>query len=506
MTRSHRAGMRQTGLRRRRSVAALGCACALAGLLAVPGPARGQDETGGIQATLLRTWTPGDVTVVDGLANVPLDILGAGTTGAYRFELAVFDADGKRLYQDGWKRSLSDQASGLIRSGTTLLEPFRFGLKPGSYEVEIRAFPTDAPQLGTSARLPLSGYEGRPAASDLFLAYKVEPLEEDAGGGSWSVTHGGFGIGAAPRAMVLPEQPDLFYYLELYAGEAVQQTVSALVQDAGGRVLYRTPGRQVEVDAGGHPFTGHLSLAGLPPGEYSLVMNIEANGATVSRSAPFEMLAASESPLARGDASEEAGYFASLSDQEIEDRFGAVGMLVTDAERIAYEALPPDAKRRYLTEFFRSHDSDPLTSGNKFLDEYLFRMDIIESRYADGVGTTALKPWLTPRGRILLLNGEPSDRIVELFPADQGAPERVIGSRSFGGEPPYEIWSYGKTTGFVYLFVQEDRFNSWRLIYSTDPDVSTLPDWTQRVGLGALRDLRDHYGIQPRFRTGLDNN
>ena len=44
-----------------------------------------EQAAGGLEVTLLRTWAPEDLTVVDGLANVPLTMLAGGTTGAYRF-------------------------------------------------------------------------------------------------------------------------------------------------------------------------------------------------------------------------------------------------------------------------------------------------------------------------------------------------------------------------------------------------------------------------------------
>jgi len=169
------------------------------------------------EASLLRTWTSDDLTIVDGLAQVPLAIMAGGTTGAYRFELTVFDHEGTQLYRDSWERNLSNRAAAYSEAASsTMLEPFRFGVRPGSYEVEIRAYPTDAPDLGARARIGVEAFAERPVASDLFLADRVEPLDAE-GGGSWSITHGGFGISAVARTTVLPQEPRLFYYIEISA-------------------------------------------------------------------------------------------------------------------------------------------------------------------------------------------------------------------------------------------------------------------------------------------------
>jgi hypothetical protein len=107
------------------------------------------------------------------------------------------------------------------------------------------------------------------------------------------------------------------------------------------------------------------------------------------------------------------------------------------------------------------------------------------------VGQEDRAPWLLPRGRILLKYGEPTDQIINNFPAQGGG-----ATLSGVSEPAYEIWYYGKSTGFLFLFVAQDRFGTWRLIYSTDPWEKTLADWTDRVGSEAIRDLRQNFGIQ----------
>lgn len=468
--------------------------------------AQQEQAAGGLEVTLLRTWAPEDLTVVDGLANVPLTMLAGGTTGAYRFELSVFDATDTQLYRDSWERQVSRQAAAYVESGTSyLLEPFRFGVRPGEYEVEIRAYPTDAPDLGERVRLSLVAFDGRPTASDLFLAARVEPITEGAGGGSWSVTHGGFGIAAAARMSVMPTEPDLYYYLELYGldSETTRVSINAEVM-SGERVVYRTPVSELEVGTGGVPFTGHLSLAGLPPGEYQLAMTIGDEAEGERRWASFRMLSP-DNAVAAGTAagSYEADYFATLSDEELEQTFGGVALLITNTERSTYEALPPDAKRRYLTEFFQRQNPNPGSPGNLFLEDYLSRISTIRARYDETVGTEERMPWYTDRGRIYLKYGEPQDRVVNYSPSDLGSPTSVIGSGAFGGEPPYEIWQY-QTTSFVYLFIQEDRFDHWRLIYSTDPDIAPMADWYNRCGPSALTDLQTNFGISTRFLTGFE--
>lgn len=450
-----------------------------------------------LETSLLRTWTDGDLTVVDGLAHVPLSILAGGTTGAYRFELTVFDSDDTQLYRDSWERTLSERAAAFAEIETsTLLEPFRFGVLAGAYEVELRAYPTDAPDLGTRARLSFEAYAGMPVASDLFLADRVEALD-DEGGGSWSITHGGFGIAAVARTTVLPQNPRLAYYVELYGtDEAESLEVVAVVIDGAGREVYRTPASHVDVPVGGTPFAGKLALAGLPPGDYALRLEIGEGVEITSREAAFRMLEPSMVP-GREIESYESRYFASLSDEELLETFGGVGYLVTESQRQAFESLPPDAKRRYLTEFFMIGDTDPSPTGNAFLDEYIERLGRVRMQYGEMIGTGERPPWTTDAGRIYLQYGEPNERLINHFPS--GSDTRSVGGISnLQGEAPYEIWAY-HSTGFVYLLIQENQFDVWKMIFTTDPNRQSLADWRGRIGFEAARDLSTKFGIQPRF-------
>ena len=476
------------------SLLVVGLGCLLGGsAVGVAGESADQGSPAdSLDVLLLRTWQPDDLTIVDGLANVPLAMLAGGTTGTYRFELSIFDLAGNSLYRDAWERKLSEQAAAFVETGSTnLLETFRFGVAPGDYVVEVLAYPTDAPDLGARVRIPVVAFGEKPEASDLFLASRVEPLADGAGGGSWSITHADIGINAAARTTVLAEQPELYYYIEFYGSDSAKvfETYAEIL--SGDRVVFRTAATSVDVPPEGLPFMGHVSLAGLPPGEYQLAMVLGGEGAGHS-TATFTMFGPGEqAAVAAGRGpSEEEKYFSSLSDAELDETFGGVVILVTESERRLFEALPPDAKRAYLAEFFAKNDPEPASMGNTFLDEYIERIGLIRARWGEDIGVAERKPWTIDMGRIYLEYGEPQERVINYSPSGESPT-----AGSFGGEPPYEIWRY-QFTSFVYLFIQENRNNAWRLVYSSDPTMVSLADWYRRIGPDAMRDLRN-FGINP---------
>lgn len=454
-----------------------------------------------MEARLFRTWNEGGVTVVDGVATVPLSILAASTQSRYRFEVAVRDGEGNVLYRDSWERPVSRRASELAGQGATLRESFQFGLRPGNYVVALTAHPADAPQLAVGTEQAIQALSDAPVASDLLLAHEIAPLEDEEDPARWPIRRSGMGISASPELVLMDDAPELYYYLELYVpeGEGWSGRVWADIRGKDGRIVYQTPEQPVSVDVPGRSFPGRLSVAGLPAGEYELVMHVEGPERAETRNATFRMIDRPVAPvqLAEGPHAE---YFAHLSEEELESLFGGVGLLLTDTQRRTFEAFPPDAKRRFLVDFFGAQDPDPTTTDNEFLDEYLKRIGAIHLRYGETTGVEERKPWLTPRGRIYLKHGEPTDRIEERFPG-AGADFTLSGRP----QPPYEIWYYGKTTGFVYLFVDETSFGEYRLVYSTDPDIQSMPDWQARAGAKAIDDLQINFGINVRFQTGSSN-
>jgi hypothetical protein len=66
-------------------------------------------------------------------------------------------------------------------------------------------------------------------------------------------------------------------------------TMSVRVEDAAGAVPLRWRSVPVQVRPGGSTLHGHVSLAGLAPGRYALVVSVELAGRTEERRAEFVM-------------------------------------------------------------------------------------------------------------------------------------------------------------------------------------------------------------------------
>jgi GWxTD domain-containing protein len=220
------------------------------------------------------------------------------------------------------------------------------------------------------------------------------------------------------------------------------------------------------------PLAGTLSLAGLPPGDYVLETRLELADTVLVRTHAFRMEGQSfaQSPAA-GEAV--AGYFATLSDPELARLFDPVIVtLKSQRDRDLYQRLNPDGRRRFLQQYFGVTAPTPGGKGTNPLDVYLGRVNYVLKEY---IGRSGEEGWKSDRGRIYLTRGEPQNKVTRMLPP--------------AGTAPYEVWNFTVAPGYAYLFVDDARINSFRLIWSNDPNEASLPDWDRRVGPEAVEEM-----------------
>jgi GWxTD domain-containing protein len=126
------------------------------------------------------------------------------------------------------------------------------------------------------------------------------------------------------------------------------------------------------------------------------------------------------------------------------DWFNRVRYIITREESHIFLDLPDEEKEQFKEEFWERRDPDPNTEENEFKLEYYKRMD-----EADELFISEGRPgWMTDRGRIWILFGQPLDRIT--YPMGYSAASRC-----------QEVWYYGD---FPIVFVDNTCTGTYRLI------------------------------------------
>jgi GWxTD domain-containing protein len=129
-----------------------------------------------------------------------------------------------------------------------------------------------------------------------------------------------------------------------------------------------------------------------------------------------------------------------------------VPYIIVDRERAAFLELQSAEERdAFIEAFWRRRDPDPLTEANEFREEHYRRIEHANRMLGR---ETPIPGWMTDRGKMYIILGEPRDR--ESF---LGAP----------GLYPAEVWFYeaqpnkGISSPFYLLFFQQGFAGEFRL-------------------------------------------
>lgn len=445
-----------------------------------------------LELALFRTRAATGVTAVDAIAEMDPEGLFEENRCTYGVEVVVFDSTGTEIVRDRWRRAADCE---VFRSDpeARVVDTFSFAVRPGRFTVEMAVTP-GAGGPARTVRRTLDTLERTTPASDLYLAREVG-WTDSAGASGWAIRKGQLGIAAEAQLQIPSSRPFLGYYLELYEpGEPrVNGVVRARIRRPQGASVAEFTLQRIESLDSDRPVAGTVSLVGLPPGRYELEVTVGFDGVPdLVRSHGFEVTRAAgpevaqEAPPATNELQE---YFQRLPVEEL-GRFDAVVLWMTsDEARRSYRQLSDDGKRQFLVEFFQ-RITLPMTgsetvTGSDALRLFLERSREVERNFAERTGQDARPTWQTDRGRVVMLRGMPADRIRRPMPSNDTR--------------PYEIWYYAIGAGYVYLFADESGFGHYRLIYSTDPSMVSLPDWARRVGPAAVSELSTYYGVRESY-------
>ena len=119
-----------------------------------------------------------------------------------------------------------------------------------------------------------------------------------------------------------------------------------------------------------------------------------------------------------------------------------VRYLISKKEKNIFIRTHSDERKQFIEDFWKHRDPDPTTPENEFRAEYYRRIDFANHLFRGGDSG-----WLSDRGRIYILLGEPERR--DVYPSGY----------SFY-DPPVEIWYYGF---FPIIFVDYEREGFYKL-------------------------------------------
>jgi len=356
------------------------------------------------------------------------------------------------------------------------MEPLAFALAPGSYTIRVTVRDSASGRTQT-AETAVVAYAGRPAASDLLVAYAIRRAQPgDTLAAAGEVRKGELFIATSPDVRLSPTHAALAYYCEVYRDSAATLPWRLQVVTPDGRALITTAPSQTALGTGGGVLTGSLDLTGLPPGMYRLVLLAGAGSDTASRVGAFRMggfEAEQHVVSATQAAAEPSDPFARLSETQMDTLYSPLILLAPSGELGVYRALTVEGKRRFLRDFWRKRDPTPETPVNERMAAFYKRIGDADQRFREG-GAAEVPGWRTDRGRIFILYGDPDD---------------VLRRPQSGTSYPWEMWKYTKSRPQYYLFLDRTRLGNYALVYTNDRRESSLPNWQDYFNDDAKREI-----------------
>ena len=426
-------------------------------------------------------------TRVKGLVQIPFSIIQppGGSAGQLNYTVAVrvVDSSGLTLYQQSWRsRARAPQD----RSDAYTVEIVDFALAPGRYRLEV-GVEDSASGRKASGGIALQALSQADRASDLLVAPEIRVASaNDTVPRPGEFRTGNHLVTAVAHVLLTPLRARVYYLLEAYSDSGETGTMSVALRDSAGKISIKTPEVPVTVTAGGSVLNGQLDLTGLPAGGYTMVASLKLGKQTIERSAQISMADLKET-LARDSARRQEervtdeGYFAAMPGAELDQAQAPLVYIAEPRELSSWnDQLSVEAKRRFLTTFWKARDPSPGTPKNERREGFYQAIDHANRTYREG-GRNAVSGWRSDRGRIYARNG---------------IPDEVLRRQQEGRAPPYEVWNYAKGKGYYYIFIDRSGFGAYSLIHSNDRKETTLPGWAELLGGGpALTDVGRFLGI-----------
>ncbi len=275
-----------------------------------------------------------------------------------------------------------------------------------------------------------------------------------------------------PTMLYSNQSPVLFYYAELYnlklpdpdgeftlrknlfnsSGQNVSKLAKAVKQSNTSVVEY-----------------GVMNLSKFPSDSYTFELSLvdnKTNKAYVSSKRFYLYNPNVQDPnkLTNLNAGVVGSEFGLFSLEECNKMFSQAKYLATQKEIDQFSRLDSlKAKREFLYNFWKNRDDIPSTPINEFKEEYMKRVELANRLFS----RMNKEGYLTDRGRILLLYGEPDQK--DYYPNESNM-------------KPYEVWFYSQLEGGAnFIFGDISGFGNYELLHSTKRGELQDENWQRRL-------------------------
>ncbi len=275
-----------------------------------------------------------------------------------------------------------------------------------------------------------------------------------------------------PSMVYTHQFPALFFYAELYHLKLADgKTEFSLLRN-----LYNSSGVSVHKNSKTIKQTdqalveyGVINLSKFPTDSYSLELSLvdpvtNKAFASTKRFYLYNPNVIDTNRSSNINAGVLGSEFGLLSMDECNKMFLYAKYLASQKEIDQFSKLDSlNAKREFLFNFWKVRDDNPATAKNEIKEEYMNRVALTNKNFS----RLNREGYLTDRGRVVLLFGEPDQK--DYFPSESEV-------------KPYEVWFYNQIEGGVtFIFGDVSGFGNYELLHSTKRGELQDGNWMRRL-------------------------
>lgn len=391
------------------------------------------------------------------------------TTGfidTLQLTLQLTDSTRQKLVHKQWLEPIRIDSLQKIE-GKFFPQQFEITLQPGQFFVTLSLTELATQRSGTAwLTFEASSYHHNSLAlSDVQIASHIDrEILETA-----KYIKNGLNIVPNPNRLFGLTLPILYFYVEIYNLQPVenqQQNVYEVqyrILDVNNTVLEKYDPK-VKRKPGASSFeVGGIHVAHFNQQSLRLEVSVtdQLTGQITSAEKQFWIIPSTPASASLSIQNEAGEKIMMMSEDDIENHFSQIRYILPQQAIDDFKKLTLEGKRNFLITFWVSIDPDPETPQNELWSEYFKKVEYVNQKY----GSSLIQGWKTDRGRIYLKYGKPDE--VEYYPVTSN-------------DKPYEVWQYYKPEHMRFIFVDEEGFGRYRLIYSSDEKEVTDPNW-QRI-------------------------
>jgi GWxTD domain-containing protein len=265
----------------------------------------------------------------------------------------------------------------------------------------------------------------------------------------------------------------VYYYIEIYNSASDFKSDSSKfivhITDQTGKILIEKR-KNVNINNDIYAETNAFNIDSLPTGSYTLKAELIDNIAIKSVIREKKFYVFNSMKKENYSINDDRGFLQSefiiLKEEQIEDEFDKIIYLRSTSDNKAWDDLKTlDDKRKFLYNFWKKRDINPLTPRVEAREDYFKRIKeankLYKQSFTDG--------WKSDRGRIYVIYGIPSDVEKHFMEADVRN---------------YEIWKYDYVEGGTICVFGETSTSgegTYFLVHSTMRTEFRDPNWLAKL-------------------------